>query len=328
MLQQGLLGKSRQKLAGVAAKGFTADDCFHCGYPPINDDTASLGRLANKFRSKLAAQEDIRATSITTGHRPKSSWRRAVDKTYGTNTSGRDNTALKDGVGRFIFWHIAQPVIYFYLYHTFYGNLDERHQQFAGGVLHREVMYLLSLILCAWRNPAFLLVNINASFQTSIGDKPNLLDYAVFGDPVASGVGVVASDGYAFRFYFASGWRFLLMFVLAPEKFVMTAMLAPDFIDAKGKPRPVVIIIWIMLLLGTTWYDLDGFFAILHEPGELPISLLVAFGVCGVFGAIAATLSTIVTAAVVMGIIMWCCCPNLARGVHDATRARNIGGSE
>ena len=134
------------------------------------------------------------------GQRHASSWATAVEEN-GLSAFG----AVARGSGRFLLWHVAQPIGYLAVYGCalakgdFDGQgaeLDGLQQQLGGIVAVRELLYLVLLVVAVCVKPAFLLVDVGASVR----DEGNLVD---------------------------SGYGFLALYVLAPEKFVVFGLLAP-----------------------------------------------------------------------------------------------------
>jgi hypothetical protein len=118
----------------------------------------------------------------------RSSWDDAV------RASGHsDREALALGVSRFLLWHAAQPVVYFISFGVYAASGDLiANQLYAGSfVLIREGLYLLSVMLCTWVRPAFLLVDIGATAR--------------------------GGDGIEGHFW-------AVTYVLAPEKFVLRVL--------------------------------------------------------------------------------------------------------
>jgi hypothetical protein len=112
------------------------------------------------------------------------------DWSYARRRNGDSaRTALVLGTMRLLFWHLLQPLVYFYVLWLHYADFDSLQRGFGVAVGVREAGYLLTTLLCACANPAFLLVNVG----TSVRSKEK---YDV---------------------------RFLLVYVFAPEKFVVSA---------------------------------------------------------------------------------------------------------
>eukprot|EP01046_Picozoa_sp_COSAG06_P031174 COSAG06_NODE_3014_length_5960_cov_2.963146_1_plen_1145_part_00 len=76
-----------------------------------------------------------------------------------------DIVALAHGVSRFLFWHATQPLVYFISFGIYAANGTLVPLQLVAGwwVAVREGVYLLSVLVCAYLRPAFLLVDIGAS---------------------------------------------------------------------------------------------------------------------------------------------------------------------
>eukprot|EP01043_Picozoa_sp_COSAG02_P050596 COSAG02_NODE_5218_length_4530_cov_14.302866_1_plen_1150_part_00 len=108
-----------------------------------------------------------------------------------------DREALALGVSRFVLWHAAQPVVYFISFGVYAASGDLIASQLLAGsfVLVREGLYLLSVMLCTWVRPAFLLVDIGATARGSNGIE---------------------------------GHFWAVTYVLAPEKFVMRVLFSAD----------------------------------------------------------------------------------------------------
>ena len=78
-----------------------------------------------------------------------------------------------------------------------WGDIDAAQRVFGVGVAVREALYFLSTCVCLWTNPAFLLVDIGATVRS---------DEEVHENPAGN------------------GYPFLLLYVVAPEKFVAMAL--------------------------------------------------------------------------------------------------------
>jgi hypothetical protein len=110
--------------------------------------------------------------------------------------------ALVKSILVFLFWHMLQPTLYFLVFFDAYSTLDPMQQLLGKGVAIREGMYLASALICTAVNPSFLLINIHASYK----------DTTFFGS---------RSDALTCAY---SGWMFLMMYVLSPERFVAIVM--------------------------------------------------------------------------------------------------------
>jgi hypothetical protein len=117
------------------------------------------------------------------------SWARAL----AANDQSAAGGALT-AVGRLLFCHWVQPALYWAVFACFYDQIDGAQWGFGWAVAVREALYLLTTLVALYANPAFLLVDVGASVR----------------DVTAGGVG-------------SSGYGFLALYVLAPEKFVACA---------------------------------------------------------------------------------------------------------
>lgn len=104
--------------------------------------------------------------------------------------------AVVKAVCKLLGWHWLQPALYCALLALNWPEIDKAQKVFGTCVAVREALYFLSTCLCMWTNPAFLLVDIGATVRS---------------DKTYSSLPVL------------SGYRFLLMYVVAPEKFVSLA---------------------------------------------------------------------------------------------------------
>ena len=123
------------------------------------------------------------------------SWAAAVEA---NGMSPRE--ALATGIAKLQFWHVLPPVLYFYGFIDAYSTLEPLQRGFGCGVAVREAVYLLSILMCAWINPACLLVDIGASVR----------------------------DGSEPRY---SGLTSLAIYVLAPERFAVIALMEKGGLD-------------------------------------------------------------------------------------------------
>lgn len=71
--------------------------------------------------------------------------------------------ALFISIVRLIFWHCMQPLLYCYVLYAFWDLLDNVQQILGLIVAVREAIFFFMILLCTFRNPAFLLVDIRAS---------------------------------------------------------------------------------------------------------------------------------------------------------------------
>jgi hypothetical protein len=127
---------------------------------------------------------------------PGPSWGEAIA------TNGMSACGAKILAGsRLLFWHLAQPVLYIVIFSVYSPQLgagatwNTRHGFVLGlGVAIREGLYFVITLACLYVNPAFLLVDVGASVRDSKAKRG------------------------------LKGPMFLVMYVLAPEKFVAIAL--------------------------------------------------------------------------------------------------------
>ena len=98
-------------------------------------------------------------------------------------------------------WHLAQPCIFLGLllhYSTKQDMMDTNQKVLGWLVAVREAFYFVTTLFCLWLKPSFLLDNVRASIANDKGHDE-----------------------------MHKGWRFLLMYLFAPEKFVATVLFQP-----------------------------------------------------------------------------------------------------
>ena len=98
-------------------------------------------------------------------------------------------------------WHLAQPCIFLGLllhYSTKQDMMDTNQKVLGWLVAVREAFYFVTTLFCLWLKPSFLLVNVRASIANDKGHDE-----------------------------MHKGWRFLLMYLFAPEKFVASVLFQP-----------------------------------------------------------------------------------------------------
>eukprot|EP01046_Picozoa_sp_COSAG06_P029357 COSAG06_NODE_2714_length_6403_cov_23.366593_4_plen_542_part_00 len=124
-----------------------------------------------------------------------SSWAAACD--------GNDYSylgAFVRGLFKLLFWHTLQVGLYLYVFLDAIPKLELAQRVLGCCVLAREMLYLLAIVACVAVNPAFLLVDVGASFR----------DQGVNG-----------------------GSSFLYCYVLAPEKYMAFALLGEGGLDRR-----------------------------------------------------------------------------------------------
>eukprot|EP01043_Picozoa_sp_COSAG02_P025508 COSAG02_NODE_1436_length_12609_cov_1282.385292_6_plen_738_part_00 len=167
-----------------------------------------------------------------------SSWAGAVEK---NGLSQCD--ALAQGFVRLLFWHVAQPLGYFYVFHVTSAI------NYAGYVVWlREAVYLALVVFSTCVKPAFLLVNVRATVQDRETPRVHV-----------------------------RGYGFLAMYVLCPEKFVACALFGTVAMDV-GNGLGVLCCAWWFLLdlsgLGAFVYG--------RTSGNMPPALAVGYLVTSV----------------------------------------------
>ena len=174
-----LKGKVMEKLRPWLARH------FDCCKPRGPDGAALLDGFSAGAAAPAGPPARFTMYKLTRG---ESSWARAVEL-QGLSPFG----AVAQGLGRFLFWHLAQPASYFFVYGCAVqaGELDGLQLWLGGFVAGREALYTLMVLACTCVNPAFLLVDVGATVR----------------------------DGGGF-----GGYTFLFMYVVAPEKFVAFAL--------------------------------------------------------------------------------------------------------
>ena len=107
--------------------------------------------------------------------------------------------AVRHGALTLLGWHLLQPALYFYVFFGAFSALDRAQQVLGSLVAVREGVYALSVLACVAVNPAFLLVNARATARNEDNvDNP-----------------------------WDTGYSWLALYVLAPEKFVVLALTGP-----------------------------------------------------------------------------------------------------
>eukprot|EP01043_Picozoa_sp_COSAG02_P055664 COSAG02_NODE_6492_length_3539_cov_1.962209_2_plen_658_part_00 len=175
---------------------------------------------------------------------------------YRLNQPGSSWAAARDGSGlsphqaagraalRLFAWHLLQPALYFYVFVDALSGLDEIQRVLGALVGVREGAYALSVLACVVVNPAFLLVDVGATVRE--------------------------------RFLpWSSGYRWLVVYVVAPEKFVMWALTSEGGLDLCDGSCFTVLIIVVFLL------DLCGMVALIIglAVGHLPLPLAVGYSI-------------------------------------------------
>eukprot|EP01047_Picozoa_sp_COSAG01_P016036 COSAG01_NODE_811_length_13417_cov_6.641012_8_plen_1526_part_00 len=168
------------------------------------------------------------------------------------------------GATRLLLWHLVQPAMYFLVLGVYAGEIDALQLGLGVAVAVREAGYLLTTLACAWANPAFLLVDVGASVRDWRGE------------------------------FNECGYIFLLMYVLAPEKFVGFSLFEQgglDTLDDEKLSNPQTAVVLTVLYGGTSpLLDLCGVGALFAGlgSGQLPFALGVGYGVTAAGGTLLA----------------------------------------
>jgi hypothetical protein len=120
------------------------------------------------------------------------------------------------GAARLLFWHTLQPILYFVVFAICSSDLDRLQFTLGAMVGGREGLYLLCTILCVLCNPAFLVVDV----QASIADE--------------KATSIAPEWEY--------GPSFLALYVLAPEKFVAFALFGKQGFNVRWLGNLIVVV--------------------------------------------------------------------------------------
>jgi hypothetical protein len=163
--------------------------------------------------------------------------------------------AFGKGLGRLIFWHLIQPPLYFLVFVACADLIDPLQLGLGIAVGVREAIYFLGTLACCWANPAFLLVDVGASVRLEDSEM-------IWG-----------------------GYWFLIMYVLAPEKYVGLSLFSDGGLGAIARNRGACGGLAYPLSggLGVTCLllDLAGVAALISGwgSGSLPVPLAVGYSV-------------------------------------------------
>ena len=138
-------------------------------------------------------------------------------------------------------WHLLQPALYFYVFLGAFSDLDTAQQVLGSLVAFREGVYALSVVACVVVNPAFLLVDMGATVREQ-----------------------------------DDGMLVLVMYVVAPEKYVVLALT-----NAGGLDKENFGALWVFI--ASPLLDLCGMAALGAGlgagPGKLPPPLAVGYSI-------------------------------------------------
>lgn len=184
-------------------------------------------------------------------------WADAAERNDSSSTA-----ALCKGLARLVFWHLLQPPLYFLVLVKYVDLIDPVQLGLGIAVGVREAIYFLSTLACCWANPAFLLVDVSASVR----------------------LGEHARD-YEWRDPLWSGYPFLCMYVLAPEKYVGLSLASDGGLGMVGRNRGACggcsLILAVALGVTSSMLDLCGVVALISgwRSGSLPLPLAVGYSV-------------------------------------------------
>ena len=177
-----------------------------------------------------------------------STWAEAAET---SNTSPFD--AFMQSLARLLFWHLAQPFAYGVVYGCAVAKseIDGLQVTFGAFVAFREGMYAVMALVCCCLKPAYLMVDVVKSTK---GHD----DFNDFFD----------NDFLAVD----TGWKFLAMYVLAPEKYV-ARVLFEKALNMFGT--------WMIALFVLTCFDLCGLVALIIgvTTGDITVALAIGYSV-------------------------------------------------
>jgi|EP01047_Picozoa_sp_COSAG01_P005656 hypothetical protein len=155
----------------------------------------------------------------------------------------RPLSALAGAAVRLLLWHWLQPALYFAVLGCYWGEIDRWQRRFGVAVAVREAMYFATTLLALRLNPAFLLVDVPASVRND------------------------------------ETYTFLAMYVLAPEKFVASAVFSNGGLGCSGN-------MGCLSGLGGLLLDFCGVGALVAGlvGGSLPVALAVGYGATALGG--------------------------------------------
>ena len=199
-----------------------------------------------------------------------SSWTAACE----SNDQSTHGTALALGALRLFLWHaMPQPVAYMVAWTDVSSTLGWGQRVLGNMVFVREAMYLLSVMLCAVVNPAFLAVDVvasvhaTASTESAASLRRRCIETNVHRRIETDGK---EADGAAKRPNHLEGFFSLAVYVLTPDMFVSGALCAKGGLDNTS----AFMIFYLMSFLTS----LAGVGALCIGIGSLPAALDVGYG--------------------------------------------------
>eukprot|EP01045_Picozoa_sp_COSAG04_P019762 COSAG04_NODE_1952_length_5149_cov_76.130099_2_plen_316_part_00 len=198
--------------------------------------------------------DELRGYTCTDLYSHDSSWSLALRK---NELSHR--TAVVQATLRLLLLHWLQPLVHFVVFGMYWRHIDWVQQIFGVGIVLREVLYLLSTITCLWVNPAFLLVDI----------------VSVISDHDPSSV-------------WDKGCGFVVLYVVAPEKFVAYALFDSGGLGNQGMQALYVVVVAML--------DLCGIGALVAGvvANNLPLALGINYGLTATIGIMGGTRVSVV----------------------------------
>lgn len=173
-------------------------------------------------------------------------------------------------VGRLIFWHLLQPILYGVVFNCEIENIDPLQRKLGWAVALREVVYFVSTWMCLWINPDFLLVDVMACKRDLDGQQT--------GGSTVSFQSELAESLMA-------GWGFVMMYVFSPEKFVIWAGFDNGGVAAKigepwgGRVRNFFLVAGVLLDCAGVAALFAGF-----RSETLPVTLAIGYGATAIGG--------------------------------------------
>lgn len=161
---------------------------------------------------------------------------------------------------RLMFWHWLQPVLYFIVFKCDADQIDPLQFKLGVAVAVREALYFLSTLICVITNPDFLLIDVMASKRDKYFEESN------------------SSFRHDLNGKLTTGWGFVVMYVLSPEKFVAWATF-----DKGGIGRGWL---WSIFLFGGTLLDICGIAALVVglQAANLRTPLAIGYGATALGG--------------------------------------------
>lgn len=86
------------------------------------------------------------------------------------------------GAIRVVWWHLLQPCAYFASLYVFYDHLNSWQQSFAQLIAIREGVYILAVLACLVRYPAFLLPDLRVTWRQEDGGTFESIMYVLLPD--------------------------------------------------------------------------------------------------------------------------------------------------